>query len=205
MSARTTCGHELRGLANGCANASLLLRALKPSQLAPNESDWICASRRRSVSGAPLTIFGVANFGRPQLQYDTFDLDKLPTGSVLGPAAQPQIKDPQSLPVNDELKPRSPDNSAERECAEAKRRAGAEGTAKPPARARARATRLGVLHLEAGKPTESSLRTRGWVCCLVICGPRHRKRQTAALSPTYRDDDQPGQDENPTINAPPPP
>ena len=69
------------------------------------------------------------NFGRPQLQYDTFDLEKLPTGSVLDPAyhppqgaaerlatrgAQPQIKDSQSLPVNDELKPRSPENSAER-------------------------------------------------------------------------------------------
>ena len=54
------------------------------------------------------------NFGRPQLQYDTFDLEKLPAGSILDPAAQPQIKDPQSLPVNDELKPRSPDNSAER-------------------------------------------------------------------------------------------
>ena len=69
------------------------------------------------------------NFGRPQLQYDTFDLAKLPSGSVIETAypppqgaakrlatrgAQPQIKDPQSLPVNDELKPRSPDNSAER-------------------------------------------------------------------------------------------
>ena len=114
MSARTTCEHELRGLANGYANASLLLRALKPHQLNPNEGDYICASRRRSVSGAPLTIFGVANFGRPQLQYDTFDLAKLPSGSVIETAAAPQIKDPQSLPVNDELKPRSTDNSAER-------------------------------------------------------------------------------------------
>ena len=199
------CGHELRGLANGCANASLLLRALKPHQLNPNEGDYICASRRRSVSGAPLTIFGVANFGRPQLQYDTFDLAKLPSGSVIETAATPQIKDSQSLSVNSESKTRSTDNSAERECAEAKRRAGAEGTAKPPARARARATRIGVLHLEAGKPTESSLRTRGWVCCPAIRGSRQRKRQTAALSPTYGDDDQPGQDENPTINAPPPP
>ena len=29
------------------------------------------------------------NFGRPQLQYDTFDLEKLPTGSVLDPAYPP--------------------------------------------------------------------------------------------------------------------
>ena len=69
----------------------------------------------------------------------------------------------------------------------------------------ARATRIGVLHLEAGKPTESSLRTREWVRCPEIRGPRQRKRQTAAISPTYRDNDQPGQDENPTINASPPP
>ena len=54
------------------------------------------------------------NFGRPQLQYDTFDLDKLPAGSVLDPAAKPQIKDSQSLSVDGESKTRSPDNSAER-------------------------------------------------------------------------------------------
>ena len=54
------------------------------------------------------------NFGRPQLQYDTFDLDKLPTGSVLDPAAQPQLKTQPLQPVDDELKTRSPDNSAER-------------------------------------------------------------------------------------------
>ena len=142
MSARTTCGHELRGhccshclrqlgfasadTANGRANASLLLRALKPHQLNPNEGDYICASRRRSVSGAPLTIFGVANFGRPQLQYNTFDLAKLPSGSGIESAyppphgaakrlATPQIKDSQSLSVNSESKTRSTDNSAERE------------------------------------------------------------------------------------------
>ena len=39
MFARTTCGHELRGLANGYANASPLLRASKPRQLNPSGSD----------------------------------------------------------------------------------------------------------------------------------------------------------------------
>ena len=92
MSARTMCGHELRGLANGYANASLLLRAFKPRQLNSNGSDYICASRRRSVSEAPLTIFGVANFGRPQLQYDTFELSKLPSASVLSGSGTPAQK-----------------------------------------------------------------------------------------------------------------
>ena len=54
------------------------------------------------------------NFGRPQLQYDTFDLAKLPSGSVIETAATPQIKDSQSLSVNSESKTRSTDNSAER-------------------------------------------------------------------------------------------
>ena len=36
------------------------------------------------------------NFGRPQLQYDTFDLDKLPSESVLDAAAQPHQKQPLS-------------------------------------------------------------------------------------------------------------
>ena len=96
------------------ANASPLLRALKHRQLNPNESDSICASRRRSVSGAPLTIFGVANFGRPQLQHDTFDLAKLPSGSVIETAAAPQIKKTPSPAVESESPPRSTDNSAER-------------------------------------------------------------------------------------------
>ena len=91
------------------------LRALKPRQSNPNESDSICASRRRSVSGAPLTIFGVANFGRPQHQHDTFDLAKLPSGSVIETAAAPQIKKTPSLAVESESSPRSTDNSAERD------------------------------------------------------------------------------------------
>ena len=102
------------GCQRGSANASPPLRALKPRQLAPNEGDYICASLRRSVSGAPLAIFGVANFGRPQLQYDTFDLAKLPSGSVIETAAAPQMKDSQSPSVNGESKARSTDNSAER-------------------------------------------------------------------------------------------
>ena len=114
MFAKTTCEHELRGLANGYANASLLLRAFKPRQLNPNGSDYICASRRRSVSEAPLTIFGVANFGRPQLQYDTFDLAKLPSGSVIETAAAPQINKTPSQAVESESSPRSTDYSAER-------------------------------------------------------------------------------------------
>ena len=32
------------------------------------------------------------NFGRPQLQYDTFDLAKLPSSSVIDTAAKPQIQ-----------------------------------------------------------------------------------------------------------------
>ena len=36
------------------------------------------------------------NFGRSQLQYDTFDLDKLPVESVLDAAAQPHQKPPLS-------------------------------------------------------------------------------------------------------------
>ena len=42
----------------------------------------------------------LVNFGRPQLQYDTFDLAKLPSTSVLGPdpAAQPQTKTPSDKP-----------------------------------------------------------------------------------------------------------
>ena len=54
------------------------------------------------------------NFGRPQLQYDTFDLAKLPSGSVIETAAAPQMKDSQSPSVNGESKARSTDNSAER-------------------------------------------------------------------------------------------
>ena len=54
------------------------------------------------------------NFGRPRLQYDTFDLDKLPSGAVLDTAAQPQAKDFQVQPVSGESEMRSPDNSAER-------------------------------------------------------------------------------------------
>ena len=61
----------------------------------------------------------------------------------------------------------------------------------------ARATRIGVLHLAAGKPTESSLRPRGWMYSPEIREPRQRKRQTAAISPTYGDDDQSGQDKSP--------
>jgi len=54
------------------------------------------------------------NFGRPQLQYDTFDLERLPTGSVLEPAAQPQTKESSSQAVEGESTPRSTGNSAER-------------------------------------------------------------------------------------------
>ena len=64
-----------------------------------------------------MTIFGVANFGHPQLQYDTFDLTKLPSGSVIETAAAPQIKTTPCLAVESESSPRSTDNSAERECA----------------------------------------------------------------------------------------
>ena len=102
------------GWQRGSANASPLLRALKPRQSNPNECDSICASRRRSVSGALLTIFGVANLGRPQLQHDTFDLAELPSGSVIETAAAPQIKKTPSLAVESESSPRSTDNSAER-------------------------------------------------------------------------------------------
>ena len=59
-----------------------------------------------------MTIFGVANFGRPQLQYDTFDLSKLPSGSVIETATAPQIKKTPSQAVESESSPRSADNSA---------------------------------------------------------------------------------------------
>ena len=61
----------------------------------------------------------------------------------------------------------------------------------------ARATRIGVLHPAAGKPAESSLRPRGWMYSPEIREPWQRKRQTAAISPTYGDDDQSGQDKKP--------
>ena len=54
------------------------------------------------------------NFGRPQLQHDTFDLAKLPSGSVIETAAAPQIKKTPSPAVESESPPRSTDNSAER-------------------------------------------------------------------------------------------
>ena len=54
------------------------------------------------------------NFGRPQLQHDTFDLAKLPSGSVIETAAAPQIKKTPSPAVESESSPRSTDNSAER-------------------------------------------------------------------------------------------
>lgn len=56
------------------------------------------------------------NFGRPKLQYETFDLDRLPTSSVLGerlPAAKPQIQIPVES-VGGESSMRSVDHSAER-------------------------------------------------------------------------------------------
>ena len=62
------------------------------------------------------------NFGRPQLQYDTFDLARLPTSSVLETAAKPQTKLSAKKTVEGESTSRSTDNSAERECAGAKRR-----------------------------------------------------------------------------------
>ncbi len=57
------------------------------------------------------------NFGRPQLQYDTFDLERLQNASVVDsqrPAAEPQLE--KSLPqaVEGECPARSPDHSAER-------------------------------------------------------------------------------------------
>ena len=69
------------------------------------------------------------NFGRPQLQYDTFDLAKLPSGSVIETAYSPpqgaakrlstmgaaqQITETPSLTVESESSSRSTDNSAER-------------------------------------------------------------------------------------------
>ena len=63
-----------------------------------------------------MTILGVADFGRPQLQYDTFDLAKLPSGSVIETAAAPQINKTPSQAVESESSPRSTDYSAEREC-----------------------------------------------------------------------------------------
>ena len=54
------------------------------------------------------------NFGRPQLQYDTFDLAKLPSRSVIETAAAPQIYKTPSQAVESESSPRSTDNSAER-------------------------------------------------------------------------------------------
>ena len=52
------------------------------------------------------------NFGRPQLQYGTFDLAKLPSGSVIETATAPQIKKTPSQAVESESSPRSTDNSA---------------------------------------------------------------------------------------------
>ena len=49
------------------------------------------------------------NFGRPQLQYDTFDLDSLPQASVIATAADPPAK-----PVGGESETRSAGHSAER-------------------------------------------------------------------------------------------
>ena len=54
------------------------------------------------------------NFGRSQLQYDTFDLDKLPVESVLDAAAQPHQKTPSPVAVEDECQVQSTDHSAER-------------------------------------------------------------------------------------------
>jgi len=54
------------------------------------------------------------NFGREQLQYDTFDLDKLPATSVLGnPATKSQPKN-LSTSVKSECHSRSIEHSAER-------------------------------------------------------------------------------------------
>ena len=55
----------------------------------------------------------LVNFGRPQFQYDTFDLAKPPSGSVVETATAPQVKTP-SQTVESESTPRSTDNSAER-------------------------------------------------------------------------------------------
>lgn len=54
------------------------------------------------------------NFGRPQLQYDTFDLSKLPSGSVIETTTGAQIKKTPSQAVESESSLRSADNSAER-------------------------------------------------------------------------------------------
>jgi GxxExxY protein len=57
------------------------------------------------------------NFGREQIQYDAFDLDRLPSASVLDPlstATQSQIKSFPTRPVISESEARSPDHSAER-------------------------------------------------------------------------------------------
>ena len=67
------------------------------------------------------------------------------------------IPSQQAKSVSGEWGRRSYAHSAKRECAEAKRRAGAEGTAKPPARSRARAPRLGVHH--AARGNSSTLKT----------------------------------------------
>jgi GxxExxY protein len=44
----------------------------------------------------------LVNFGRPEIQYDTFDLDRLPSASVLGSpqaAAKPQTESSKPLPA----------------------------------------------------------------------------------------------------------
>ena len=59
----------------------------------------------------------LVNFGRSQLQYETFDLESLPSASVLDSppsAAEPQPKTPSPQSVESECLLRSPDHSAER-------------------------------------------------------------------------------------------
>ena len=59
----------------------------------------------------------LVNFGRAQLQYETFDLESLPSASVvdsLQPAAEPQPKTTSQQSVETECLARSPNHSAER-------------------------------------------------------------------------------------------
>lgn len=59
----------------------------------------------------------LVNFGRAQLQYETFDLESLPSASVvdrLQPAAEPQPKTTSLQSVEGECLARTPDHSAER-------------------------------------------------------------------------------------------
>ncbi len=108
-----------------CFNRSYIveLKAIKSI----TKIEWAQVIHYMRATHIPYAL--LINFGRPQLQYDTFDLAKLPSGSVIETAYSPpqgaakrlstmgaaqQITETPSLTVESESSSRSTDNSAER-------------------------------------------------------------------------------------------